>query len=117
MKSNILELPQVEARRFTNQSGEVLFLRNLYETRRMQYTIYNALGKEPSAWKDGKPLATVQLTIPADLDPYTASMWPWHDSDLDNLVHSRPNSQYYIEAWDCYLNGVFQYTRYSVVSL
>ena len=112
-----LELPKVEARHFTNQSGEGLYVRNLYETRRMQYTIYNALGKEPSAWKDGKPLATVQLTIPADLNPYAASMWPWHGSDLENLVHSRPNSQYYIEAWDYYLNGVFQYTRYSVVSL
>ena len=112
-----LELPQVEARHFTNKSGEVLFVRNLYETRRMQYTIYNALGKEPSAWKDGKPLATVQLAIPADLEPYTASMWPWHGSELEDLVHSRPNSQYYIEAWDYYLNGVFQYTRHSVVSL
>ena len=112
-----LELPQTEARHFTNGSGEVLFIRNLYETRRMQYTIYNALGREPSAWKNGKPLATVQLTIPADLDPYTASMWPWHASDLEELVHSRPNSEYYIEAWDYYLNGIFQHTRYCVVSL
>ena len=112
-----LELPQAEARHFTDQDRDILFVRNLYETRRMQYTIYNALGREPSAWKDGKPLATVRLTIPADLDPYTASMWPWHGSDLENLVHSRPNSQYYIEAWDYYLNGIFQHTRYCVVSL
>ena len=112
-----LELPKAEARHFSNSSGEVLFIRNLYETRRMQYTIYNALGREPSAWQNGKPLATVQLTIPADLEPYTASMWPWHGSDLEDLVHSRPNSEYYIEAWDYYLNGVFQYTRYCAVSL
>ena len=32
------------------------------------------------------------------------------------MVHSRPNSRYYVEAWDYYLNGVFQYTRYCVVS-
>ena len=112
-----LELPQVEARHFTDQDRDILFVRDLYETRRMQYTIYNTLGREPSAWKNGKPLATVQLTIPADLDSYTASMWPWHSSDLENLVHSRPNSEYYIEAWDYYLNGVFQHTRYCVLSL
>ena len=87
-------------------------MRNLYETSRMQYTVYNALGGEPSAWKDGRLLATVQLTVPADLDPYAASFWPWRASELEKLVHSRPNSQYYIEAWDCYTNGVFQYTRY-----
>ena len=112
-----LELPQAEARHFSNSSGEVLFVKNFYETRRMQYTIYNALGEEPSGWKDGKPLATVQLTIPADLEPYTASMWPWHASELEELVHSRPNSEYYIEAWDYYLNGIFQHTRSCVVSL
>ena len=113
----ILELPQAEARHFTDQDRDILFVKNLYETRRMQYTIYNALGREPSAWKNGKPLATVQLTIPADLEPYTASMWPWHGPDLEELVHSRPNSEYYIEAWDYYLNGVFQHTRYNVVSI
>ena len=112
-----LELPQAETRHFTDQDRDILFVKNLYETRRMQYTIYNALGREPSAWKDGKPLATVQLIIPADLEPYTASMWPWHGSDLEKLVHSRPNSEYYIEAWDYYLNGIFQHTRYCVVSL
>ena len=81
-----LELPQAEARHFTDQDRDILFVKNLYETRRMQYTIYNAIGREPDAWKDGKPLATVQLTIPADLDSYTASMWPWHGSDLEDLV-------------------------------
>ena len=112
-----LELPQTETRHFTDQDRDILFVRNLYETCRMQYTIYNTLGREPGAWKNGKPLVTVQLTIPADLDPYTASMWPWHASELEDMVHSRPNSEYYIEAWDYYLNGVFQHTRYCVVSL
>lgn len=112
-----LELPKAEARRFKNESGDHLFLRNLYETRRMQYTIYNALGDEPAAWRGNTPLATVELTIPADLELYTQSFWPWNQSELIDLVHSRPNSRYCVEAWDYYLNGVFQYTRYSVVSL
>ena len=111
------ELPKVEARHSSDQYGDDLFVRNLYELRRMQYTIYNALGKEPSAWRDGKPLATVQLTTPAEYEAYTAKFWPWRGSDLVNLVHSCPNSRYYIDAWDYYHNGIFQYTRYCVLSL
>ena len=109
-------LPQTDIRHFSDQYGDDLFVRNLYETRRMEYTIYNALGKEPSAWGDGKPLAAVQLTIRAEDEAYTNSFWPWRSLELEKLVHSRPNSRYYVEAWDYYHNGVFQYTRYSVVS-
>ena len=94
-----------------------MFIRNLYETRRMQYTLYNALALEPSAWRDGKPLATVQLTIPAELEEYNGCFWPWRASELENLVASCPNSRYYVEAWDYYSKGIFQYTRYCVVSL
>ena len=112
-----LTLPKVEVRHFSDQYGDDLFVRNLYETRRMQYTIYNALGKEPSAWRDGKPLATVQLTTLAEYEAYTARFWPWHEAELVNLVHSRPNSRYYIDAWDYFHDGIFQYTRYCVLSL
>ena len=111
------DLPKVEVRHFSDQYGDNIFVRNLYEVRRMQYTIYNALGKEPSAWRDGKPLATVQLTTPAEYEAYTAKFWPWSEAELNNLVHSRPNSRYYIDAWDYYHNGIFQYTRYCVLSL
>lgn len=116
-KFNDVKLPPAETRHFTSGSSDTLFIRNLYETRRMQYTLYNALGKESSACKNGTPLTTVELTIPAELEAYTNSFWPWRASELEDLVHSRPNSQYYIEAWDYYLNGVFQYTRYLVCSI
>ena len=111
-----LTLPRADVRHFSNSAGDTLFVRNLHETRRMQYTIYNALGSEPSAWRGDAPLATVELSIPADLELYTEAFWPWRASELTDMVHSRPNSQYYVEAWDYYLNGVFQYTRYCVVS-
>ena len=110
-----LTLPHVEVRHFSNSAGDTLFIRNLYETRRMQYTVYNALGNEPIAWYGDEPLATVELSIPADLELYTEAFWPWRASELTDMVHSRPNSRYYVEAWDYYLNGVFQYTRYCVV--
>ena len=111
-----LDAPKAEVRHFAHDDGDSMFIRNLYETRRMEYTIYNALGKEPSAWRDGKPLATVQLTIRAEDEAYTNSFWPWRSSELEKLVHSRPNSRYYVEAWDYYSKGIFQYTRYCVVS-
>lgn len=111
-----LETPKAEVRHFAHDDGDSMFIRNLYETRRMQYTIYNALGKEPSAWRDGRPLASVQLTIRAEDDDYTRFFWPWRSSELEKLVHSRPNSRYYVEAWDYYHKGIFQYTRYCVVS-
>ena len=114
---NSAALPKVEVKHYSDQYGDDLFVRNLYETRRMQYTIYNALGKEPTAWKDGKPLATVELTTPAECEAYTAKFWPWRESELTDLVHSRPNSRYYVAAWDYYHNGIYQYCRYCVLSL
>ena len=110
------EMPEPENLRIKSGDQDSLFVRNAYETRRMQYTIYNALGREDSAWSGDKPLATVKLRIPSELVEYTESFWPWRASELEDLVHSRPISQYYVEAWDYYLNGVFQYTRYCVVS-
>lgn len=113
----IVETPKADVRHFTNANGEVMFIRNVYETRRMQYTIYNAIGKEPSAWRDGRPLMTISLTIDPTYEPWVKASWPWRSSDLENLVHGRPNSHYSVEAWDYYSNGVFQHTRYCVVSL
>ena len=110
-------LPNIEVKRYHDQYGDDLFIRNLHETRRMQYTIYNALGAEPSAWRDDVPLATVELTTPVEYEAYTAKFWPWDESNLTDLVHSRPNSRYYVSTWDYYHNGVFQYTRYCVLSL
>ena len=110
-------LPAVTVNHFVSEKSDSLFVRNLYETRRMQYTIYNALGKEPTAWKDGKPLATVELTTPAEYEAYTAKFWPWRESELTDLVHSRPNSRDYVAAWDYYHNHIYQYTRYCILSL
>jgi len=112
-----LSLPEPEVRHYHDQYGDDLFVRNVYEVRRMVCTIYNALGEEPSAWRDGKPLATIQAKIPIEYEAYTAKFWPWRQSELTDLVHSRPNSRYYVDAFDFYHDGVYQYTRYLVLSL
>ena len=76
-----LSLPEPEVRHYHDQYGDDLFVRNVYEVRRMVYTIYNALGEEPSAWRDGKPLATIQAKIPIEYEAYTAKFWPWRQSE------------------------------------
>ena len=112
-----LTLPEPEVRHYHDQYGDDLFVRNVYEVRRMVCTIYNALGEEPSAWRNDEPLATVSTVIPPEYEAYTAKFWPWRESELTDLVHSRPNSRYYVDAFDFYHDGVYEYTRYLVLSL
>ena len=107
-------LPQPEARHFTTNTGEELFIRNLFETRRMQYTIYEALKNEPRAWRDGKPLAKISLTIPAEDEPYTMYFWPWREGEVTKHVHAFPAFHFRIEAWDYFHNGIFEETRYYI---
>ncbi|MBQ3194128.1 MAG: hypothetical protein IJB17_02850 [Oscillospiraceae bacterium] len=114
------EMPAPEARHFTSGGKEYMFVRNLYETRRMQYTLYNAIGDDPQTWRDGKPvtradgkpLVTVNLTIPKDVNAY--SFWPWRSSQITNLFHSCPPGEYSLEAWDVYCEGAFRYTEYYI---
>ncbi len=111
------ELPKVEVKRYTDKHGDNLFVTNLYELRRMEYTIRNALGREPDAWRGNQLLAKINLTIPLEYEPYAGTFWPWRESELTNLVHALPNVRYYIAAYDYYHNGVFQYTRYYAMSI
>lgn len=109
-----IELPRVDVRHFSDAAGDDLFIRNLYETRRMVYTIYNALETEPAGWRDGKPLAKISMTIPAEEEPYTGYFWPWRSSEVEKHVRNLPNSRFKVEAWDYYHNGVFMDTRYYI---
>lgn len=111
----VAELPDPEVRHFQDEGSDTLMVRNLYETRRMQYTLYNLIGGDSAAWNGGAPYATVKLHIDSDIA--VGSFWPWRESEIANLFHSRPISQYAVEAWDVYENGIFQYTRYLIQSL
>lgn len=115
-----VELPKAEARHIIFSDGaDYLFIRNLHETRRMQYTLYNAIGANSETWRDGKlvlrsdgsPMARVQLGI--DNGVPHESFWPW---DADQIIHpfnSCPAGLFQIEAWDVYADGVFLYTEYA----
>lgn len=114
------ELPDSEANHFTSGGKEYMFVRNLYETRRMQYTLYNAIGDNPQTWKNGKPvtkangdpLVTVNLTIPADAA--ANSFWPFRTDQIVELFNSCPPGEYSMEAWDVYCDGVYRYTEYYI---
>ena len=114
------ELPEVEARHFTSDGKEYLYLRNHYETRRMLYTLYNAIGSNPQTWQNGKPvtradgspLVRINLSIPNEVN--ASSFWPWRSEQITELFNSCPPGEYSLEAWDVYCDGVFRYTQYYV---
>ena len=102
------ELPKAEVRHFSHEDGDSMFIRNLYETRRMEYTIYNALGDRRTV--------QIHLSIPDSQADQANEFWPWKESQLVNYVQSSTRRAYYIEAWDYYTRGVYQHTRYCVIS-
>ena len=112
-----LTLQPPVAKRYNDKYGDTLFVRNVFEVRRMAYTLYNALGSEPDAWRDGKPLFKISTEIPLEYEPYTGVFWPWRSSEITDCVHALPNVRYYIDAYDEYKNGVFLNTRYYFLSI
>lgn len=114
------ELPEPDARHFSVDGREYLFARNLYETRRMLYTLYNAIGENPETWQNGAPIlhtsgnpkVNINLSIDEGLNPQV--FWPWRESEIVNLFNSCPPGTYSMEAWDVYKDGVFQRTEYNI---
>lgn len=114
------ELPDPEARHFTAGNKEYMYVRNLYETRRMQYTLYNAIGDNSQTWKNGQPvtmkngspLVRINLSIPDDVN--AMSFWPWRSDQITELFNSCPPGEYSMEAWDVYCDGAFRYTEYYI---
>lgn len=119
----VVELPKAEARHYDKgASGDYLFIRNLYETRRMQYTLYNACATSSDTWENGSlklsskgnPLFRISLSIPDENIDNAQTFWPWRESDLLRVFEGCPAGAYYVESWDVYKDGVFLYTEYLV---
>lgn len=93
---------------------------NLYETKRMQFTLYNAVANSNEVWENdtlklsskGNPLFRLKLGITEQTSVQV--FWPWRDEQLTQVFYSLPIAQYAVEAWDIYYNGKFLYTRYCV---
>ena len=112
-----LTLPEPIVKHYSDKYGDDLFVRNVYEVRRMVYTIYNAIGEEPDAWRDGRPLCKIYTEIPPEYEPYTERFWPWRESEITSTVHACPNVRYYVDAYDFYHNGIYEYTRYCLMTI
>ncbi len=112
-----LELPAPVVKHYSDQYGDDLFVRNVYEVRRMVYTLYNALGDEPDAWRNGGPLFKISAEIPSEYDPYAERFWPWRSKEITDVVHACPNVRYYVDAYDVYHDGVYLCTRYCFMSI
>lgn len=118
-----VELPAPEVRRYQLDSGDYLFIRNLYETRRMQYTVQNLAGNHPDTSEDGRlkygskgtPYVRIKLAIDDDQTPET--FWPWRESEIERLFNSCPPGTYCLESWDVYKDGVFQRTEYNIYAI
>lgn len=114
------DLPKVEVRRFNNPDGDYIFIRNLYETRRMLYSLYNAMGEDewimqsgtPRMRGDGTPWVHIHLTLPDDM--ISAPFWPWREEAVPEVLHSCPGGDYYLEVWDVFKNGRFLRTEYNL---
>lgn len=114
--SNLPTLPSldIEVRHFSNALGDSLYITNMHETRRMQYTLYNLIANDKNAWEGTTPLATVTLGF--DSHEGVPVMWPWDESQIVALFHSRPASDFTVSAFDYYKNGVYQQTMYYIQS-
>lgn len=115
-----VELPRAEARRYRLDSGDYLFIRNVYECRRMQYTIMNLAGNHPETSTGGKlrhgskgtPYVRIEFGIPEGVTPQ--KFWPWREEDIARVFNSCPPGTYSIDCWDVYKNGIFQRTEYNI---
>ena len=114
------ELPKAEVRRFNDPDGDYIFIRNLYETRRMLYSLYNAMGEDewimqsgsPRMRGDGTPWVHIHLTLPED--KIGTPFWPWREEAVPETLHSCPGGDYYLEVWDVFKNGKFIRTEYNL---
>jgi len=113
-----LEVPQIETRHYNDEYGDYLFVSNVKEMKRMQYTLYNAIGNNSEVWEDGtikksskgNPLVKIKFGIESDTG--VQSFYPYYEERIIEVFESCPIGIYSLEAWDVYKNGKFLYTEY-----
>ena len=113
------ELPEMEVRHWQNETGDHLRILNLYETRRMLYTLYNAIGNSSTTWENGVPKLTskgnqlVHINLGFSEDLAYQMFWPWRESEIIKVFNGIPGT-YSMQAWDVYKDGQFLHTEYQI---
>lgn len=95
---NVPDTPKAETIRYTDISGDYLFVQNLSETERMSRSLRDYLGD-----------CDIQTSIPDDAICFVENTW-----DPAWAVALPGGSVYCVEAWDIYKDGEFQKTSYQV---
>lgn len=115
-----LKLPEVQVRHYQSETGDRLHVLNLYETRRMLYTLYNTVPDCPELWENGKlkcnskgePILRLSMGITGTSGVQV--FWPWQEDQLTQVFRSAPGARFEVGAWDVYKDGVFQRTEYNI---
>lgn len=97
-------LPKGEAVHYMDFSGDYLFVRNLYETRRMVNVICGQ-GKRAG-------LLHIRLTVPEDISSEAFSQWD--PERVIALADAGRSGTICLEAWDMFKNGVYYKTLYEI---
>lgn len=95
---NAPDTSKAETIRYTDISGDYLFVQNLCETERMLYSLHDYLGD-----------CDIQTSIPEDVICYVESTW---DPAWAAALPGGP--VYCVEAWDIFKDGEFRKTSYQV---
>jgi hypothetical protein len=125
-----LQLPDVLVNRWNDESGDDLYILNLHEMRRMQYTLYNYIYPETVRYYGEHPglLEAIRRNgyDPAiekhigqvrfgDLPHQTKQgFYPWDEREITKQVKNTPTSLFCVEAWDIYHNGNYLRTEYKL---
>jgi hypothetical protein len=130
-----LPLPDVQVKRITGtdrfgHAYDSLSVLNLYEMRRVQYTLYNNIYPESVRYfrenpgvLDGIRKLGGNATVEAQLGqvrfdnlphPEAQGFYPYDENEVTKQVKSTPGSMFCIEVWDRYDDGVYSYTEYKL---
>ncbi|MDR1574245.1 MAG: copper amine oxidase N-terminal domain-containing protein [Clostridiales Family XIII bacterium] len=128
-----LPLPDVEVKHFQNHDSQGIFvddlyILNLHEMRRVQYTLYNHILPETQRrYKENPGLlknieANGKSTNIKDLVGQVRfgylryqtqqGFYPWDENEVVKQVKNTPTMMFCVEAWDVYHDGYYLRTEY-----
>ena len=94
------ELPEPKAIVYENG---VVRIRNLHETRRMQYSLFEV----------AEPGTKIYLGLEGARPGEPSVEWPWHEGMLQQMYLSGPRSKVWVDAYDYYVDGRYLFTEYN----
>ena len=94
------ELPEPKAIVYENG---VVRIRNLHETRRMQYSLFEV----------AEPGTKIYLGLEGARPGEPSVEWPWHEGMLQQMYLSGHRRKVWVDAYDYYVDGRYLFTEYN----